>query len=482
MVEGTTLWFYKPDAVTQYERDNPLHPYQLEGVEYLKNARAAMLGDEMGLGKTTQAVCAAKEAGYKRILVICPAYLKEVWRVEFTRRYPALCHRPEIIQEYGGYDCLPRGFAQGVILMSYNAAAKEHNLTDLHNQFDVVILDEAHMLKNPKAKTTMGVYGAKGIIKGSKIKLPAFWALSGTFMPNYPHEFWTHTFAAGAHDISYSRWIDTFCATEPSSFGKRIKGVRTENLGALKTILSKCMLRRTKEMVQLQLPEFTHQIIAVDAAKDVDLISLASAVSLSPEEIQTSARKQEEALNGILKTLIIEGREEELFSELRKACISMSVLRQFVAKCKLSAVHSIIDEELKAREYDKIVIFAHHKSVIKDLAKMFYEYNPLVITGETPMAVRTEYVNAFQNSPKHRVVIASILAAGTGITLTAANQVVAVESDWSPHNMAQAFARLHRIGQKNAVTAREFVLKDSTDERVAYLLRAKLKAALAVYS
>jgi SNF2 family DNA or RNA helicase len=123
-----------------------------------------------------------------------------------------------------------------------------------------------------------------------------------------------------------------------------------------------------------------------------------------------------------------------------------------------------------------VVVFAHHTAVVDELVRGLKGYNAVSITGATPAAMRDYRVQLFQDERQGvRVIICNIVAGGTGITLTAASEVVFVELSPVPGENAQAADRVHRIGQEKKVRVRVIALAGSIDEDFTELLRRKTK-------
>jgi SWI/SNF-related matrix-associated actin-dependent regulator 1 of chromatin subfamily A len=160
---------------------------------------------------------------------------------------------------------------------------------------------------------------------------------------------------------------------------------------------------------------------------------------------------------------------------------SMPELRQFTGLAKCPAIIEQVGGELERGEVDKIVLFAVHKSVIETLRDGLKKFKPVTLYGGTPAAKRQDHMDRFQKDPRCRVFIANIQAAGTAVTLTAAHEIALAEYDWTNANNAQAIMRVHRIGQEKPVRARFFSLANSTDERVAEVLRRKIKDELSIF-
>jgi len=152
---------------------------------------------------------------------------------------------------------------------------------------------------------------------------------------------------------------------------------------------------------------------------------------------------------------------------------STATLRRYTAMSKVGAVAKMLDQELIERQYDKVVVFAIHKDPIDTLREALKRHGAVALYGGTPPTKRQRNIDKFQNDPKCRVFIGQVTAAGTLITLTAANQVVFLESSWVPADNAQAAMRCHRIGQTRPVFVRVIGLAGSIDEQVQATLRRK---------
>ena len=112
---------------------------------------------------------------------------------------------------------------------------------------------------------------------------------------------------------------------------------------------------------------------------------------------------------------------------------------------------------------EKLVVFAHHRDVIMGLVTSLSRFRPVTLTGETSPTDRQKAIDAFQTDPGIRLFIGNIVAAGTGITLTAASHCIFAELSWVPAELSQCEDRLHRIGTQDSVSVQHLVLKGSLD-------------------
>ena len=123
-------------------------------------------------------------------------------------------------------------------------------------------------------------------------------------------------------------------------------------------------------------------------------------------------------------------------------------IRHQTALAKVPKVVDFINDVLENR--DKVIVFAHHRDVIEQIAQEF-KGAAVVLYGGMSTGEKDAAVQAFMKNPKVRVFVASIVAAGVGLTLTASDTVVFAEETWNPSDISQAEDRAHRIGQQNTV-------------------------------
>ncbi len=410
----------------------PLRPYQVAGAKFLAGKKAALLADDMGLGKTAQAVAACDEVGAESVLVICPASVCETWRREFKR-----FSMSGIIPTVLSYDKAARGYAGDYI------------------RNDVLILDEAHYLKSATSKRTQAVFGfdakdGKLYNDGLVAQAKHVFLLTGTPMPNNPSELWPALRAVASRTIlnpksgapySYWQFVSKFCKTKDSGFGLQIVGAK--NHADLKARLEPFMLRRLKSEVLAELPPLQFEPLYVEGPVARGGQGLA-------EEFAAIRILREEGIEGLAKH-------------------PLPTLRRLTGQAKVSACIEWIKDFLTSGK--QLVVFAYHHEVIAVLSAAFP--GSAVVTGGTIPARRFSAVDDFQNGDA-KLFIGQIQAAGTGITLTAASDVLFVESDWVPANVHQAAARIHRHGQTESCMVRFATLAGSVDEDISRALARKM--------
>lgn len=402
------------------------YPFQRAGVEYalgaLEQFGSCIIADEPGLGKTIQALCVANELKVEHVLVVCPASLRINWRKEADKW---LIYTEAVVL---GFEELVRNPDRGL------------------GVWDLMVVDEAHYLKNHETKRLKACFS---------VQARRHLFLTGTPIVNRPIELWP-----------------LLAAIFPSQYGDRQKyGMRYCNgrmvngswdytgasnlLELQKSLRSQIMVRRLKKDVLKDLPPKVRQIIEIPAE-----------AAGASEELATLLRQLKAPNAKALTEKVVSGLKS---GDMMPADVIARVRHlQALSKVGPAVAHirSLIDE------VGKVVVFAHHRDVLDQLAAAFPEH--VMLRGGMSDKQKDEAVSVFQNT-ECPVFLGQIQAAGTGLTLTAACTVVFVELDWVPGNMTQCEDRCHRIGQKDSVLVQHLVLEESLDARIAKALLRKQK-------
>lgn len=420
-------------VLKQYQRAGIYLMWKLLQGATRKFPRGVLLADEMGLGKTVQAIVLANTVRAARVLVVCPAALKINW----TREISAWAvGAPKIRQLTGGYLEAPADWD----VVSYTAAIRKDVRGFIMDQiYDLVIVDEAHYCKTVKAERSKAVIGTTktlGFI--SRAARTVF--ITGTPVPNRPVESWNFIwpFVLDHFPIkTKTQWDSYYGVFAHTQFGR--KYVRAKNVGDLNTRL-RCgyMVRRMKAQVAHELPPKQHKMVVFPASIGGEIKEILK------EEGQFNVEE-------VLKHAIPRGS-------------ALATLRRRMGLAKVSHAVEYIDALME--EVEKVVVFAHHTEVVEKLAESLGAYGSVVVMGSTPMLARQKAVDKFQTDPACRVFIGNIEAAGVGLTLTAASNVVFVEHSWVPAWNVQAADRVHRIGQAESVVIHDLVVEGSLDGKV----------------
>jgi SWI/SNF-related matrix-associated actin-dependent regulator of chromatin subfamily A-like protein 1 len=460
-------------------------PFQRAGIDFINNRGNVLLGDEMGLGKTIQVIgymnlCDGELSSdmnsdsfdklYKYpVLIICPASLKRNWYNEITKW---MVRRHSIVIVDSKMKRIPKA---EIVIINYDIVKKFPEQLKAFD-WEMIVCDEAHRLKNSKTGWTKVILGKKtfeykgGIIEGDA-KLVY---LTGTPIPNRVKEIWTLI-----SSLDSVQWRNQtifkrrYCAAYKNDYGQYVD-TGASNLDELQEKMrSSFMIRRLKSEVLTDLPSKFRQVIELDCnspecrrvvaqelleydRKKARIKSLVSKVDSLRKSDNTDAYKD-----------AVQKLNQARLTDLSK----MAELRKATAVAKLPQVISHIKSVLL--ETKKVVVFAHHHVILDELIRQFP--GSAVLTGKTSTSgsKRQDSVDYFQETPECRVFIGQIQAAGVGITLTASNVVIFAEMDWTHANMAQAEDRCHRIGQTKGVLVQYLVLDGSLDSHMAKMLVSK---------
>jgi len=425
-------------------------PFQKAGIEFAMKSQNILIGDEMGLGKTIQAIGVINvDPSIFNVVVICPASLKRNWERELKKWLV----RDIPVHVVNSSDVL----LEGINIINYDILTKFPGLQ--HFEWDLVVVDECHKTKNPKAKRTKATHGLK-----ARRKI----YMTGTPIVNRPIELWpiVNTLAPDIFP-SFFPYAKRYCNAQQGRYGWDFSGA--SNLDELQRKLRmSIMVRRLKRDVLTELPPKVRQIIAIDGEGEIlDLIEREKrAYERVKERLEELQARVDEALasgdDATYKEAVRLLRQGNL-----AAFTEMARERHDVAVAKIPYVIEHLNEVLESN--GKVVVMAHHHDVVEGIRAAFPDTS-VVLTGETPMEERQRNVDRFQNDPSIQLFIGSITAAGVGITLTAASKVVFAELDWVPGNLTQAEDRCHRIGQHDSVLVQHIVMDGSLDAHMAYIL------------
>lgn len=437
-----------------------LFNFQVRGIQEmilrLHAYKCVLLSDEQGLGKTAQSAKVVADIilhfldrhipnnnrANSKILIVCPASLKLNWQKELFQWCNAIYAKTDIQVIGSSKDWI--GAESQIVIVNYDLVTKEHIRSQIEKaKFYVCVCDEAHYLKNAKALRTKAV---AAIMKKMNYNI----ALTGTPVLNKPVELYSLLKCLGCLHLfepygDYRSFAFRYCNAFEGMWGMDVSGA--SNLEELNLRLrSTIMIRREKKDVLTQLPNKMYQIIPLEADKKAKNIC----DTLSKLDIEQLKEKPELGSVG----------------EIAK-------LRHELALAKIDQCIDYIKEILESKQ--KLVLFAHHREIISKLSEVFKEFNCVIFDGSCNMKEKNEAVEKFQNDQSCRVFIGQIQSAGVGITLTAADTVVFVESSWVPGEVEQAIDRCHRIGQKNNVLAQFLTISGSIDEIMLLTIVKKKK-------
>lgn len=425
-----------------------LRPYQKAGVAYLLAAKRSIQADDMGLGKTAQALAALEADDAFPALVVAPASLVLNWRSEASKWLP---HRAvQVIRSRkDGID-----LDANIVVITYDLA-KSVAPTLTARGFKAVIADEAHYLKNSKSKRTVALSEVVRCI-------PRAHLLTGTPITNRPADLIAPLDMLGHLNGEFGGWFkfaSRYCQAYCGDYGWDVSGAaHLEELN--ERLRSVCLVRRTKSQVLAELPP---------KQRTLQPVELANRGEYNAYEREFVRWLDENS--GVL---------DRNHMDVSAASLTrLNQLKQLAGLGKVPAAQEAIENTLETGR--KVVVFAHHRAVLDALQSNLAAGSFVRIDGATNLDARQEAVERFQGNDDCRVFLASTKAAGVGLTLTAASDVLIVEQEWVPADLDQAEDRCHRIGQTQCVNAVHLIAEDTVDEKlldVVNRLRAIAVAAI----
>lgn len=465
----------KPD-----ELEADYFPYQKAAILYALGRKRVLFADSMGLGKSIEAIgwinaLRAEGQNINRILIICPASLKINWGREMQRWL------------VGGFSDFPVWVAMGIddrdaaglrdffdkapirlVIVNYELLVRTKELSKALMSYDwsVIIIDEAHRLKNLSAQRSQVILGRDATknspaVPGLVDKAERIAALTGTPMPNRPREFYPLARLMDPETFAVEwAYLQRYCGARKVSFWKKNEeGVPEEkfrwdfsgasNLSELRELCrAKFMVRRLKKDVWQEMPEKTRQVVVLWPPKEVAAVDFAI-----DEKLRQTTIPYEQAHDALMSP-----QGAKILAEIAKE-------REELALLKLPFAIEFI--ELAIESTNKVVVFAHHHSVIEALKKHFKK-RCVVLYGPMSEKRRQKSVDRFQQDKTMRLFIGSS-AAGEGITLTASSHVIFVESSWVPGEVSQREDRVHRVGQTTNRVLIQHLVWDGTIE--AYMIQ-----------
>jgi SWI/SNF-related matrix-associated actin-dependent regulator 1 of chromatin subfamily A len=426
--------------------------HQEEGIEFLLKNLKCILADDMGLGKTYQSIVAALECNAERVLVVCPASLKINWMREIQN----FCDDVSIIK---GKHWDPSRFT----IINYDILKNFHTIEERGKKYeewelrreivefnpDLIILDEAHFIKNHKS-----IRGK--ILKdlSKRFSPERIWLLTGTPIANRPMDYYN---LLSIIDSPVARnWVHyarTYCEGMRFKKGGRYIWVTkgASNLQELNDKTKRTILRRKKED-ELDLPD-----------------KLITPVYLELQNVDGYKNVWEE----YLKQRKIDGKKGNPARDL----VEMTLLRTFIAMETLPYTIEKTEEAIELNK--KTIIFCNFNDEMDELIRYFGE-KCVCIRGGMSDKQKQHAVDRFQEDEKCMVFVGQIKAAGVGLTLTAAEIVIMNSLDWVPGNHEQAEDRAYRIGQNKTVNIYYMLIDDTIDTLVWEILNDKKKVIGAI--
>lgn len=439
------------------ELPGELRAYQKAGIAYMLETRRCFLADEMGTGKTIQSLVALEMADAFPAVVVCPATLTLNWAAEAHKWLP---HRSVHVVSGRKDEITP---ADLTVVGWSNLSPRAIELAGATSY----IFDESHYAKNPTAQRT------KAAVKLAKGAPGLVLCLTGTPVTNRPAEFAPQLEILGRLEEFGGKWnfYKRFCGAFRDKWGHWHTDGASNTTELHDRLRSSCYVRRTKDQVLDELPPMldNHLLVIPDAKIMKDYRKAEDDI------VEYMVRRATEIaleLGVSPKSAAVRAR---MAAESNEHLVRLSALRRLAALAKMGAVTEWVESMLE--EDKKVVLAAHHRDVVDELATRFGGFK---IQGGMSVEDVEDAKSRFQNDPDARVITLSIQAAKTGHTLTAAQDICFVELPFTPADLDQTAARCHRMGQRGIVTAHRLLAAGTIDERLDDLISMKREIVNAV--
>lgn len=468
---------FADDGLNDFKFKTKPFDHQIEGVLFGKNNKRFLLADEQGLGKTKQAIdlAVSRKGQFKHCLIVCGVNsVKYNWLKEIS------IHSDESGHILGSY-----WNTKGVLK---DDGSMEDRLDDLESDLDdfflitnietfrqgpkskkvssltkmelvqrkildriekltregvigMVIIDEIHKAKNPTGQQGKAIHRLMPDYK---------MALTGTPVMNNPLDVFNILKWLEVENSSYTAFKNYYCVMGGFG-GYEIEGYK--NLSRLKEKLDGVMLRRKKEEV-LNLPPKIRQ---------TEFVEITGKQKKLYDEIRDELIEQ-------IEDIVLSPNPLAMLARLRQVTSSPQLLTSSI---KENAKFERMDEmvSVMVENGQKAIVFSNWSRVSKAAKEKLKRFNPAYIDGN--VKDRMSEVERFQNDPNCHLIIGTVGAMGTGLTLTAATNVIFIDKPWTPADRDQAEDRAHRIGTTGTVNIITMVAKGTVDERIEDLIMNK---------
>ena len=510
----------EPNDVSQNDPSfNPnLYPFQIVGANFLVQAKRALLGDDMGTGKTITALSAAQKAKAFPLLIVTLKSTKFAWAKALEEFYPG--HSVYVVDgSKPKKDKVVKNFIeeQGeILIMTWEMLSKYTKLQkfgttslkrcqecggtdpritpakcEVHKRplnsvdFKGIILDEAHKVKDPKTKMAMALQGVSGDAEYR-------WALTGTPIGNSEEELFS--ILSWIDSESYpakTKFIDRYFMTRMNYMGfPEVVGIKSEHRDEWDQVINPILRRMPKELVLPFLPPIVYkerrlEMVGKQKTAYNQMKNQMVADVDGGKITVTQAMSQITRLLQLASSFAEVENTEEIDPETGEEVIHQKVT--------LTSPSNKIDsfmEDLPDYGESQIVVFAQSKQLLLELEKAILKENvkrnkpnepkPItygMITGDVNATSREDSINRFQNG-ELKLMLISIAAGGTGITLTNADVAVFLNRSYNAIDNKQALGRVHRIGSEKheSILCVDYISEGTVDEAVLEALDMKGEA------
>lgn len=466
---------FEIDIPKDFEFKTKPFNHQIDGVRFGLNKKKFLLCDDQGLGKTFQIInwvgCLERTDAINKVLIVCGVNsLKYNWQSEISihsdekgwvlgtrfRKTTGKAYEGSTKDKLEDLDNLPdcryiitnietlRAGSEKISKTKYHFPVAE-KLQELckNGTISVIAFDECHKSKEPTSLQSRAMIN---------VQAKYMVAMSGTPLMNNPLDLYFPMKWLGYENHSFYQFKQHYC-TLGGWGGSQVVGYK--NLEEIRAMMDNIMLRRLKTEV-LDLPEKIRKIEYVD---------------MTPKQNQI----YKEVYNGVmsdLQKIKFSNNPLSMMIRLRQATGWTGIISNTIQEsAKMERMIELVQEIVASGQ--KAIIFSNWESMTEVAKEKLKSYNPAYITGATKADERMKEVERFQNDDKCKVIIGTIGAMGTGLTLTAAQNVIFLDSPWNMALKAQAEDRAHRIGTKGTVSVITLCCRDTIDERIEELVEKK---------
>ncbi|KAH9900563.1 SNF2 family domain-containing protein [Xylariomycetidae sp. FL2044] len=502
-----------------------LRSYQQEGVNWLhflnKYHLHGILCDDMGLGKTLQTLCIVASDHYNRAeefkataapdvrklpsLIVCPPTLSGHWQQEIKTYAPFLSVTAFVGPPVERRAKVPLFASTDIVVTSYEVCRNDTEILEKEN-WNYIVLDEGHLIKNPKAKISLAVKKLASnhrlILTGTPIQnnVLELWSLFDFLMPGF----------LGAEKVFLDRFAKPIAASRFSKASSKEQEKGALAIEALHKQVLPFLLRRLKEEVLDDLPPKILQNYYCDLSDLQRKLFEDFSKRQGKKITEEAGRDDKDSKQHIFQAL----------QYMRKLCNSPALVmspsnkmyddtQRFLAKQgtsiedpvhapKLTALKDLLidcgigvegaeanDPLYQPIKPHRALIFCQMKEMLDMvqntvLKRMLPSVSYLRLDGSVEAGKRQELVNKFNKDPSYDCLLLTTSVGGLGLNLTGADTVIFVEHDWNPQRDLQAMDRAHRIGQKKVVNVYRLITRGTLEEKILSLQAFKMDVASTV--
>lgn len=435
--------------------------YQINGIKFGLTHKRWLLLDAPGLGKTLQMIYLAQELKERNeishCLVICGVNsLKHNWKSEIEKHSNLSVHilgekiNSKGVAKVGGIKDRLEDLnveREEFFTITNIETLRDSNIVKAINsgktKFDLILFDECHKAKSVSSQQSKGLQKLD-----AKYKV----AMTGTLLTNNPIDAYVPLKWLGIENSTATNFKYYYCVFG-GYFGNEIIGYK--NTDVLKDQLSKCSLRRTKDLLDLPPKTVIQEYVTMDT-KQLDfynnivdgIVTQVDKVHLNPANILS------------------------LTTRLRQATASPWVLSsEDIPSAKVDRAKDLVEEIVE--NGDKVIIFSVFKDPLNKLYNELTKYNPVLVTGDIQDSQVEINKKIFQENSECKLMLATTQKAGTGLTLTAASYAIFLDTPWTAAETTQCEDRIHRIGSSKPVFIYRLITKDTIDEKVEEIINVK---------